>query len=101
VEKDAKATRSGNARIHGMTCVTEASIAYIATQVCPTLSPYYLSNLLTIYCEQLCFALSLSSTFCQSDTSTDSEQFYESILEFLSDPEELEEVTSLLSWWNR
>jgi hypothetical protein len=26
--------RSGNARLHGMTCVTPASIAYIATQVC-------------------------------------------------------------------
>ena len=33
VEIDAKATRSGNARIHGMTQVTTASLAYIATQV--------------------------------------------------------------------
>lgn len=33
VEKEAKATRSGNARIHGMTAVTPASIAYVATQV--------------------------------------------------------------------
>jgi len=33
VEKEPKATRSGNARIHGMTQVTAASIAYIATQV--------------------------------------------------------------------
>jgi hypothetical protein len=33
VEKEAKATRSGNARIHGMTRVTTASIAYTATQV--------------------------------------------------------------------
>ena len=33
VEKEAKATRSGNARIHGMTQVTRSSIAYIATQV--------------------------------------------------------------------
>jgi hypothetical protein len=33
VEKDAKATRSGNARIHGMTRVTTASLAYVATQV--------------------------------------------------------------------
>ena len=32
VDKIAKATRSGNARIHGMTHVTLASIAYIATQ---------------------------------------------------------------------
>jgi hypothetical protein len=33
VEKGPKATRSGNARIHGMTSVTPASIAYVATQV--------------------------------------------------------------------
>lgn len=33
VEREAKATRSGNARIHGMTRVTRASIAYVATQV--------------------------------------------------------------------
>ena len=33
VEMDAKATRSGNARIHGMTRVTTASLAYVATQV--------------------------------------------------------------------
>jgi hypothetical protein len=33
VEKEPKATRSGNARIHGMTQVTPASIAYVATQV--------------------------------------------------------------------
>jgi hypothetical protein len=33
VEKEPKATRSGNARIHGMNCVTTASIGYAATQV--------------------------------------------------------------------
>jgi len=33
VEKEVKATRSGNARLHGMTHVTMASLAYIATQV--------------------------------------------------------------------
>lgn len=33
VDKEAKATRSGNARIHGMTSVTRGSLAYIATQV--------------------------------------------------------------------
>lgn len=33
VEKESKATRSGNARIHGMTQVTPASLAYVATQV--------------------------------------------------------------------
>lgn len=33
VDQEPKATRSGNARIHGMKHVTPGSIAYIATQV--------------------------------------------------------------------
>lgn len=33
VEREAKATHSGNACLHGMTNITAASIAYIATQV--------------------------------------------------------------------
>jgi hypothetical protein len=33
VEKEMRATRSGNTHIHGMTQVTTASLAYIATQV--------------------------------------------------------------------
>jgi hypothetical protein len=33
VDREPKATHSGNARIHGMTQVTPASIAYVATQV--------------------------------------------------------------------
>ena len=33
VDQEPKATRSGNARIHGMRRVTKASIAYVATQV--------------------------------------------------------------------
>lgn len=80
VEKEVKATRSGNARIHGMTAVTTASLAYISTQVR--------------------FALSSSSVFCRSDTTTDSERFYDTIVEFLDDPEEREEVNNLLMWWN-
>jgi len=80
VDLDAKATRSGNARIHGMTRVTTASLAYVATQ--------------------LRFALSSASVFCRSDTLTDSERFYVSVLEFLDDPEEKAEVDDLLNWWN-
>jgi hypothetical protein len=34
VDKEPKATRSGNARIHGMSSITLASLAYVATQVC-------------------------------------------------------------------
>lgn len=33
VDEDPRATRSGNARLHGMTSITAASIAYVATQV--------------------------------------------------------------------
>lgn len=33
VEREPKATRSGNARIHGMKRVTRASLSYVATQV--------------------------------------------------------------------
>jgi len=76
-----KATRSGNARIHGMTKVTAASIAYIATQVR--------------------FALSSSAVFSRTDTVTDSERFYNSVLEFFEDPDEHDDVQELLVWWNR
>ncbi|KIM77880.1 hypothetical protein PILCRDRAFT_824854 [Piloderma croceum F 1598] len=81
VEKEPKATRSGNARIHGMTQVTPASIAYLATQVR--------------------FALSSSPVFSRTDTVTDSERFYNSMLDLFEDVEEKEEVNDLLTWWNR
>ncbi|KAF9238704.1 hypothetical protein BU15DRAFT_88319 [Melanogaster broomeanus] len=66
VEQEPKATRSGNARIHGMRSVTKASLAYVATQ----------------------------------DHVTDSERFYNSILELLDDIDEKDEVEQLLTWWN-
>ncbi|KIJ93139.1 hypothetical protein K443DRAFT_646874 [Laccaria amethystina LaAM-08-1] len=81
VEKEAKATRSGNARLHGMTSVTPASVAYVATQAR--------------------FALSSLPVFTHSDKVTDSELFYNSILNLLEDPDERTEVGDLISWWNR
>jgi len=81
VEKEPKATRSGNARIHGMTHVTRPSIAYVATQVR--------------------FALSSSPVFCRTDTVTDSERFYNTVLDLLEDIDEAEEVNDLITWWNR
>ncbi|KAG1887687.1 hypothetical protein F4604DRAFT_1877518 [Suillus subluteus] len=80
VDREPKATRSGNARLHGMNSVTIASMAYIATQVR--------------------FALSSSSVFSRTDTTTDSETFYHSLLDLLEDPEECKEVDELLTWWN-
>ncbi|KAH6897576.1 hypothetical protein BKA70DRAFT_1116126 [Coprinopsis sp. MPI-PUGE-AT-0042] len=76
-----RATRSSNSRIHGMKSVTVASIAYIATQVR--------------------FSLTASPIFSRNDLQTDSERFYNSILNLLEDPEELAEVKQLLSWWDR
>ncbi|THH06871.1 hypothetical protein EW146_g9483 [Bondarzewia mesenterica] len=81
VDKELRATHAGNARIHGMTRVTPASIAYIATQVR--------------------FALTSSPIFSRTDIVTDSEHFYTSILELFEDIEEQEEVSALIVWWNR
>ena len=39
--------------------------------------------------------------FSRTDTVTDSERFYNSVIELFDDPEELEEVNELLVWWNR
>ncbi|KAG2738342.1 hypothetical protein P692DRAFT_20758862, partial [Suillus brevipes Sb2] len=81
VDREPKATCSGNARIHGMTRVTLPSIRYIATQVR--------------------FALTSSPVFSHTDTVTDSEQFYNSILDIFEDPDEKQEVDDLIIWWNR
>ncbi|KAG6913088.1 hypothetical protein DXG01_009790 [Tephrocybe rancida] len=61
--------------------VTKASIAYVAVQVC--------------------FALSSSSTFSRTDTVTDSDRFYQTVLATLHDPDELDDVNPLLRWWNQ
>ncbi|KAG2131107.1 hypothetical protein BD769DRAFT_1627812 [Suillus cothurnatus] len=81
VDREPKATRSGNARIHGMTRVTLPSVAYIATQVR--------------------FALTSSPVFSRTDTVADSERFYNSILDVFKDPDEKQEVDNLVIWWNR
>ncbi|KIJ62743.1 hypothetical protein HYDPIDRAFT_93808, partial [Hydnomerulius pinastri MD-312] len=80
VDQEPKATRSGNARIHGMYSVTKASIVYVATQAR--------------------FALTSTQVFSRTDLVTDSERFYNSVIDLLDDPEEKEEVDQLLTWWN-
>ncbi|KAF8834974.1 hypothetical protein BDN67DRAFT_1015979 [Paxillus ammoniavirescens] len=72
VDQEPCATHSGNAHIHGMRLVTKASLAYVATQV-----------------------------FSRMDLVTDSERFYNSIIDLLDDPDEQDEVHQLLTWWNR
>ena len=44
--------------------------------------------------------LSSAPVFCRSDTVSDSEQFYLSVLEHFNDMEELKEVNNLLEWWD-
>ncbi|KAG0694063.1 hypothetical protein DFH29DRAFT_985362 [Suillus ampliporus] len=81
VDKETKATCSGNAYLHGMRSVTKGSLAYIAMQVW--------------------FSLSSSSVFSHTDTVMDSKNFYHSILDLLEDPDESEEVVDLMMWWMR
>ena len=47
------------------------------------------------------FALSSATVFSRADEEMDSEAFYNSILEFLEDPDEDTEAQSLLDWWNK
>ena len=50
---------------------------------------------------QACFSLTSAQVFSRTDHVTDSERFYNSILELLEDPEERDEVNQLMTWWNR
>ncbi|KAJ2922523.1 hypothetical protein H1R20_g14572, partial [Candolleomyces eurysporus] len=81
VDGEPRATRSGNAAIHGMKRVTPGSLAYVATLVR--------------------FSLTSSPTFSRTDRVTDNERFYNLVLEALEDPEEATEVDALLEWWDR
>ena len=47
------------------------------------------------------FALSTAAVFTRTDTETDSVRFYNTLLEFLEDPEEQEDVNQLLLFWNQ
>ncbi|KAH6890744.1 hypothetical protein BKA70DRAFT_1068276, partial [Coprinopsis sp. MPI-PUGE-AT-0042] len=80
VDREPRATRSGNARIHEMKEVTVPSLAYIATQVR--------------------FALSSSPTFSRTDLVTDSERFYGSVIEAFTTPQYQVRVKQLLNWWD-
>ena len=96
MEKEVKATRSSNTHIHGMKWVTMASLAYVVTQV-------HLAVMFHCYAtDHLAapFALSSSSVFCRTDTTTDLEGFYDSVLDFLDDSDEKNDIHELLDWWN-
>lgn len=50
---------------------------------------------------QVRFALSSSPVFSRTDTVTDSERFYNTVLDLFDDIEEREEVNDLQTWWNQ
>ena len=50
---------------------------------------------------QVRFALASSAVFSRTDTTTDSERFYNTVLDLFADAEEQEEVSDLQTWWNR
>ena len=80
-----------------MSKVTKASIAYVATHV----SPFDYLHISYLTRSQVRFALSSATVFSKTDTVTDSECFYDSILSLLDQPAERGEVAELLLWWNR
>ena len=55
----------------------------------------------SLYHMQAHFALTSTQVFSRTDLITDSEHFYNSILELLEDREERDEVEQLMTWWNR
>jgi hypothetical protein len=83
-----------------MTHVTRASIAYIATQVTWIYIWVHRADC-PIRNWQVRFALSSSPVFSRTDTVTDSERFYTTVLDLLEDVEETDEVNKLITWWNR
>lgn len=50
---------------------------------------------------QVRFALSSSPVFSRTDSVTDSERFYNTVLDLFDDVEEQVEINELLTWWNR
>ncbi|KAF8840532.1 hypothetical protein BDN67DRAFT_980964 [Paxillus ammoniavirescens] len=81
VDQEPKATHSGNAHIHSMRSTTKTSLAYVAMQAR--------------------FALNSAQVFSCIDLITNSEHFYNSILELLNNPDERDKVDQLMGWWNR
>jgi hypothetical protein len=95
VEKEPKAMHSGNTCIHGMT--HRSPLLQLHMLPLRYLYIYFVQD--KCFC-QVRFALLSSGTFTQSDTITDSEHFYNSILQFLEDADKKNEVDALLVWWN-
>ena len=63
--------------------------------------PLVLLSSPSLYHIQARFALTSAQVFSRMDHITDSECFYNSVLELLEDREERDEVDQLITWWNR
>ena len=50
---------------------------------------------------QVRFILGSATCFSRKDTVSDSEKFYFSVYEFLTAPEERQNVAELLQWWDK
>ena len=100
VEDMGRSTRAGNAQIHGMTHVTPASIAYVAMLVSVVLFLIRSSSPKPVD-DQVRFVLGSATCFSRKDTISDSERFYITVYEFLTAPEERQNVGELLQWWDQ
>ena len=96
-----RSTRAGNAQIHGMTRVTPASIAYVAMLVRVLSHASSPRGLLTPTLDQVRFVLGSATCFSRKDTVSDSERFYLTVYDFLTNPQERQNVGELLQWWDR
>lgn len=101
VDQEPKATRSGNARLHGMSEVTMASIAYVATMVSHLATVLSSSCFHLLNLAQVRFALSSTSTFSRTDYVTDSERFYNTLMELFTDIRARGRINELKLWWNK
>ena len=80
--------------------VTPTSITYIVTQVSLLLLKLLQLSWRLICTIKICFVLSSSAVFSRTDITTDSETFYNSIMDYFEDSDEEEGVQELLVWWN-
>ena len=92
----ATGTKGGNAKLHGLNCVTPQTIAYAACQVSLEL---HRGSLLTKV--QARFALSTIETWSVKDGSFDYKIFYARIIELFERFPNDSWTKETLAWWNK
>ena len=99
VDQALKATHSENARLHGMTKINPASLAYIATQV--FLQHHCLEIKLTVAAIKHRYSLYYQQHLSSWEQIQKLTQDGFILLEFFEDPEEQEDINQLLLLWNQ